>query len=58
MVGMWIANLEAQTVKNKFFEAFNEPDAETNSSGEWALHGRTIYAWTTAIPSGPLKEGG
>ena len=33
-------------------------DVEMNETGEIALHGWTISAWTTAIPGATLKSGG
>ena len=39
------------------YEAMTGDDAEKNEAGELALHGRTISAWTMAIPGAPLKGG-
>ena len=49
---------DCQDIKSKVFEAMAGDDAETNDKGEIALHGRTIAAWTTAIPGAPLRSGG
>ena len=40
------------------FNAMTGADIETNEKGEVAVHGQTVYCWTTAIPGTPLKEGG
>ncbi|MCJ1373466.1 hypothetical protein MMC20_004694 [Loxospora ochrophaea] len=47
-----------QTVKRKVFEAMEEDDVEMNEKGEVALHGQTVFYWTTAVPTAPLKSGG
>ena len=52
------ANTEQQKVKEKVFAVLNAPDAEKNGAGELLLHGRGVYAWTTAVPGAPLKNGG
>ncbi|MCJ1351558.1 MAG: hypothetical protein MMC33_001542 [Icmadophila ericetorum] len=44
--------------KRKAFEAMNGNDVEVNEKGELALHGHTIWVWTTAIPGAPLRNGG
>ena len=36
-------------------QALNGPDVKTNEHGEAAMHGRTVFCWTSAIPTGPLK---
>lgn len=36
----------------------NGPDVEMSEKGEVALHGQTVFNWTTAIPGAPLSEGG
>jgi len=33
-------------------------EVDKNERGDLALHGQTYFAWTTAIPGGPLKNGG
>ncbi|KAL8971504.1 MAG: hypothetical protein Q9183_001030 [Haloplaca sp. 2 TL-2023] len=49
---------ELAKVKEKVFAALNAPDAEKNGAGELLLHGRSVYAWTSAVPGAPLKNGG
>ncbi|KAL8874493.1 MAG: hypothetical protein Q9174_000186 [Haloplaca sp. 1 TL-2023] len=49
---------ELVKVKEKVFAALNAPEAERNGAGELPLHGRVVYAWTTAVPGAPLKNGG
>lgn len=49
---------ELRETKSKVFEALKGSDVERNEDGKVALHGHTIWAFTTAIPGAPLKEGG
>jgi len=56
-----IANLDSeklQETKDKVYELLNGPDVETNTEGKVALHGHTVWAWSTAIPEAPFREGG
>lgn len=39
-------------------EATEKSDAERNEKGELAVHGRTVFCWTNAVPSDPLRAGG
>lgn len=34
------------------------PEVEKNEKGEVALHGHTVFCWTSAVPGAPMKEGG
>ena len=52
------SSLYKKDVKRKVFEAMEGPDVEMNGNGQLALHGYTIWAWTTAVPGGTLKSGG
>ena len=52
------ADLGQQDIKTKVMQAMEKSDAERNEKGELALHGRTVFCWTTAVPSDPLKAGG
>ncbi|KAL8997865.1 MAG: hypothetical protein Q9169_002947 [Polycauliona sp. 2 TL-2023] len=45
-------------VKDKVFAAMSASDAEANDKGELPLHGHVVYAWTSAVPGAPIKEGG
>lgn len=38
--------------RSRVFEALKGDDVEKNEQGEVALHGRTVWAWTTAVPGG------
>ena len=45
-------------VKQEILVAMDGDDVEENEKGEVALHGHTVWYWTTAIPGAPLKNGG
>lgn len=45
-------------MRKQIFEAMDGEDVEENEKGEVALHGHTVWYWTTAIPGAPLKNGG
>lgn len=47
-----------QTTRSQVFEALEGDDVERNERGEVALHGRTVWVWTTAVPGAPLKSDG
>lgn len=51
------ADLEEQDIKTKVMEATEKSDAERNDRGELALHGRTVFCWTNAVPSNSLNTG-
>lgn len=44
--------------KRKVLEATGAADVGKNENGELELHGRTYFAWSTAVPGAPLKSGG
>lgn len=44
--------------RKKVLEAMEAADVKKNENGELELHGRTYFAWTTAVPGMPLKSGG
>lgn len=52
------ADLEQQDIKSKTMEAIEKSEDERNDKGELALHGRTVFYWTNAVPSEPLRAGG
>ena len=54
----YMANLVRQKVKTKVFKAMSGADVEKNEKGEVALHGRTVFCWTSSVPGAPLKKGG
>ena len=45
-------------IRKKVLEATGAADVEKSEIGELELHGRTYFAWTTAVPGAPLKSGG
>ncbi|KAK3167943.1 hypothetical protein OEA41_004389 [Lepraria neglecta] len=45
-------------IKSQSDEAMAGAYVDKNERGELPLHGQTHFAWTTAIPGAPLKEGG
>ncbi|CAF9924564.1 MAG: hypothetical protein HETSPECPRED_005598 [Heterodermia speciosa] len=49
---------ELTDTRRKVFEALEGPDVEKIEKGEVALHGHTTWAFSSAIPGAPLKEGG
>jgi hypothetical protein len=49
---------ELEKVKNTFYDAVNSSDTKTDDSGRVAVHGRTVFFWTSKIPSEPLVSGG
>ncbi|MCJ1288898.1 hypothetical protein MMC34_000429 [Xylographa carneopallida] len=57
-----IANLhgdELEETRKKVYDILNNgTDVESNGKGEVAMHGLTVFGWTTAIPGAPLRNGG
>jgi len=56
-----IANLDTDQlarVEKTFWEAINSPQTELDDQGRVAIHGKTVIAWASTIPDGPLKSGG
>jgi len=49
---------ELEKVRATFFDSVNSEDTETDESGRVAVHGRTVFFWTSKIPTEPLKSGG
>lgn len=47
-----------EDTKEKVLEVTGATDIEKNESGDLELHGRTYFAWSTAVPDAPLKSGG
>lgn len=47
-----------QKTKKVVIDALESDDVEMNERGEISLHGQTVFAWTSAIPSAPLKADG
>ena len=49
---------ELERVRNEFFDAINAEETVVDEHGRVAVHGRTLFAWTSRIPGEPLKSGG
>ena len=49
---------ELERVKNEFFDAINAEGTVVDEHGRVAVHGRTLFAWTSRIPGEPLQSGG
>lgn len=49
---------ELEDTRKKVLEATRAADVKKNEHGWLELHGRTHFAFTTAIPGAPLKSGG
>ena len=45
-------------MEKKVLEATRVADAEEYENGSLELHGRTYFAWSTAVPGAPLRSGG
>ena len=45
-------------MEKKVVEATRATDADKYKNGSLELHGRTYFAWSTAVPGAPLKSGG
>ena len=45
-------------MEEKFLEIARTADVKKNKDGSLELHGRTFFAWSTAVPGAPLKSGG
>lgn len=45
-------------VYRTFDEAVEQDETPKNEEGQIAVHGRTVIAWTSRIPDGPLRSGG
>ena len=50
--------LHGKDTRKKVLEATRAADVKKNEHGWLELHGRTHFAFTTAIPGAPLKSGG
>lgn len=51
-------NRRPQSVEDTVFAAMSTSSVERNDDGCLPLHGRIVYAWTSAVPGAPLKNGG
>jgi len=47
---------ELERTRKVFFDALEAKDVETDEHGRVAVHGHTVFAWTTSIPGEPLKS--
>lgn len=46
---------ELEKVRKTLFDALDSADTQTDGEGRIAVHANTYLAWTTQIPSEPLK---
>lgn len=53
-----LEGVELEKVQNMFSDAIDGEGNSVDEQGRVALHGRTILAWTSRIPAGPLESGG
>ena len=56
-----VANLDSEGLskyQKTFDDAIDLPDTERDEQGRIAVRGKTLIAWTSSIPDGPLKSGG
>ncbi|EXJ79274.1 hypothetical protein A1O3_08776 [Capronia epimyces CBS 606.96] len=56
-----LAILEGQgleKVRKTFIESVNSGETETDESGRIAVHGRTVFFWTSKVSAEPPKSGG
>lgn len=49
---------ELRQTKKAFDEALDAADVQTDEQGRVAVHGHTVFVWTTRIPGTPLRNGG
>jgi len=49
---------ELEKVRKAFEESLKSEGTEVNEDGRFALHGRTVFYWTSRIPSEPIRSGG
>ncbi|EXJ71051.1 uncharacterized protein A1O5_06044 [Cladophialophora psammophila CBS 110553] len=49
---------ELDTVRKTFDESLKSEGTEINEDGLVAVHGRTVFFWTSKIPAEPLKSSG
>lgn len=56
-----VANLKSDqlaAVKRTLETAIDSSETEVNSEGKVAVHGKTVFAWTSSIPDDTLRSGG
>lgn len=56
-----VANLQPDQlakVKETFDSVINSSETEVNSEGKVAVHGKTVFVWTSSIPDDTLRSGG
>ena len=58
MCRLFLVKLFRQEVKAQVYRTLNDKDVEVNETRDIALHGRIIFAWTTAVLRLPLKRDG
>jgi hypothetical protein len=47
-----------EQMRKAFDDALDAKDVQTDEQGRVAVHGYTVFAWTTRIPGSPLRSGG
>ena len=49
---------ELEKVRRTFEESLKAEGTEVDEDGRVAVHGRTVFYWTSKIPTEPLRTGG
>lgn len=49
---------ELERTRKTFDDALDAKDVQTDDWGRVAVHGHTVFAWTTRIPDAPLRSAG
>ncbi|KAJ9606399.1 hypothetical protein H2200_009360 [Cladophialophora chaetospira] len=49
---------ELEKIRNTFEEGLKAEGTERDEDGRVAVHGRTVFFWTSKIPAEPLRSGG
>ncbi|ETI26992.1 hypothetical protein G647_10091 [Cladophialophora carrionii CBS 160.54] len=49
---------ELEKVRRRFEEGLESDGTQVDDAGRIAVHGRTVFFWTSKIPAEPLKSGG
>lgn len=49
---------EFERVRKEFLEAIDAEDTTVDEQGRVPVHGRTLFAWASRIPTDPMKSGG
>jgi hypothetical protein len=49
---------ELERVRKVFEGALESEGTEVDEQGRYAIHGRTVFYWTSKIPKEPMRSGG